>query len=87
MISIDRNGLSGLALKLATIAIAAIVFGSAPQVAAGQPPARPGTASSPSTASVPLALEGPHRAPAAPVSAAGSQGGRRALGRWPRISA
>ncbi len=37
MTAIQRNGLSGLALKVAAIIAAAIVFGSAPKVGANAP--------------------------------------------------
>jgi hypothetical protein len=36
MTAIQRNGLSGLALKVAAIALAALMFGCAPKIADGQ---------------------------------------------------
>ena len=41
MIAIHRNGLSGLALKVAVIAFAAIMFGCAPRAAGGARGAQP----------------------------------------------
>ncbi len=37
MPAIARNGISGLALRIAAIAVAAIMFGCAPKVAVGAP--------------------------------------------------